>query len=120
MAKAKSQVEKRREYVAEHPEEIEALNDRPPVPVLVNPVVAVQGALQALAPVAAVERRKHSGSSARQGEDDAPRFATVADAEAEIADIDDAEDLRNIIATDSRKGVKDAAQKRLDQLEDEA
>lgn len=104
MARAKSQVEKRREYVAEHPEEKTALAE---LQAATRPVL--DASKQALAPL------QPQGTTTSQLSD-----YTVAEAEEVIAGIDDRAELEAIAKSDSRKGVQAATKKRLAELEADA
>lgn len=101
VTKAKSQVECRREYVKDHPEEREALAD---LQASLQP--SLDAARKAMRPQADVTRNESPFAD-----------VTVAEAVEMIEVEEDASELNRIIASDSRKGVKDAAEKRLKELE---
>jgi len=103
-AKAKSQVELRREYVAEHPEEKQALKD-------------LQATTRAVLESSQLATSSlGAGPTTAVGSESALAEYTVPDAVDLIAEMDDRAEVQSIIDNDTRKGVKAAAEKRLAEL----
>jgi hypothetical protein len=119
---APTQVEKRREYVAEHPEEDQILNERERPPIPVHPLAVALGAVPTEEPAHAHTAPTSATSSAASAD------TGSGEAKSEVADLgaDEAVDsisrfrsrekLQAIADSDKRKSVQEAARKRLEEL----